>query len=837
MTAMFRTVGACFADFDDASKISGLLMLASAMYSGYMLPKPSMHPWFVWIYWINPLSYAFEALLSNEFHEKLIPCVENNLVPNGPGYTDLTYQSCAGVRGALPGEVSLTGDNYLMSLSYSYDHLWRNFGIIWAWWALFLGVTIIATSFWSTESEKGHSLQIPREKVARTRTLHARADEEAQVQGGEASENQEVPGSPESSASTVEADTAGDSTGGGGGGLIRNRSVFTWKKLKYTVKTPSGDRVLLDDVHGWVKPGMLGALMGSSGAGKTTLLDVLAQRKTEGTIQGSILVDGQPLPVSFQRSAGYCEQLDVHEPLATVREALGFSALLRQPREVSRNEKLKYVDNIIDLLELHDIADTLIGKVGAGLSVEQRKRVTIGVELAAKPSILIFLDEPTSGLDGQSAFNTIRFLRKLADAGQAILVTIHQPSAQLFSQFDTLLLLAKGGKTVYFGDIGDDAQVLRGYFEKQGAPCPLDANPAEHMIDVVSGQLSRDKDWNQIWLESPEHAAMTKELERIIEEASSKPPATADDGHEFAMSLWEQTKIVTHRMNVALFRNTGYANNKFILHIITALFNGSSFWMIGNNIADLQLRLFTIFNFIFVAPGVIAQLQPLFIDRRDIYEAREKKSKMYSWIAFVTGLIVSELPYLCVCAVLYYVCWYYTVGFPANSSRAGSTLFVMLMYEFLYTGIGQFIAAYAPNAVFATLINPLIIGILVAFCGVLVPYTQIQTFWRYWIYYLNPFNYLMGSLLVFGVWDVDIECAEAELAVFDPPGGSTCGQYLNDYMQTFGARSTLVNPDDRYACRVCQFQSGSDYLATVNLNDYYYGWRDAAIVVIFVISS
>src|ERR1700709_2627181 len=86
--------------------------------------------------------------------------------------------------------------------------------------------------------------------------------------------------------------------------------------------------------------------------GKTTLLDVLAQRKTDGTIKGSILVDGRPLSISFQRSAGYCEQLDVHEPLSTVREALEFSALLRQSRTTPRAETIKYVNVIIDLLEL-----------------------------------------------------------------------------------------------------------------------------------------------------------------------------------------------------------------------------------------------------------------------------------------------------------------------------------------------------------------------------------------------------------------------------------------------------------------------------------------------------
>lgn len=92
-------------------------------------------------------------------------------------------------------------------------------------------------------------------------------------------------------------------------------------------------------------------------------------------------------------------------------------------------------------MELQDLADAMIGFVGFGLNVEARKRLTIGVELAAKPQLLLFLDEPTSGLDGQSAFNIVRFLRKLAAAGQAILCTIHQPNAMLFENFGALLWL------------------------------------------------------------------------------------------------------------------------------------------------------------------------------------------------------------------------------------------------------------------------------------------------------------------------------------------------------------------------------------------------------------
>ncbi|QDS72894.1 hypothetical protein FKW77_007666 [Venturia effusa] len=829
MTAFFRMVSAAFPNFDAASKVSGFAVTAYVTYVGYEIAKPKMHPWFVWIYWINPLSYGFDALLSNEFKHSTISCANTNLIPNFlPQYQDPTHQACAGVGGAEPYATSISGDAYLASLSYASSHIWRNVGILFAWWFLFIAVTIFFTLRWDDAAGSG-GLLIPRENQSKAAPVLRPADEENRT--GE-KEKKELTTTAGSSRTTLNDDSAP-----AGAELLQNTSVFTWRNLKYTVKTPSGDRVLLDNVHGYVKPGMLGALMGSSGAGKTTLLDVLAQRKTDGTIQGEILVDGRPLPVSFQRSAGYCEQLDVHEPFATVREALEFSALLRQSRSTPRAEKLAYVDTIIDLLELRDLEHTLIGRLGAGLTIEQRKRVTIGTELVSKPSILIFLDEPTSGLDGQAAYNTMRFLRKLADVGQAVLVTIHQPSALLFAQFDTLLLLAKGGKTVYFGDIGDNADTMKAYFSRNGAKCPPTANPAEFMIDVTSGSLSQGRDWNQVWLESPESQRLTKELDQIITEAAAREPGTKDDGHEFAMPLWDQTKLVTHRMNVALFRNVEYTNNKFALHVSSALFNGFTFWMIGDSVTDQQLILFAMFNFIFVAPGVIAQLQPLFLERRDLFEVREKKSKMYSWSAFVTGNIISEIPYLCICAVLYFVCFYYTCGFTSDSNKAGAVFFVMLIYELIYTGMGQFVAAYAPNATFASLVNPLLIGTLVSFCGVLVPYSQIQPFWRYWMYYLNPYNYLMGSLLTFVDFDRPVRCTEAEFAIFDPPSGQTCGQYLAAWSGGPGSRTNVTNPEATSACRVCQYQRGSDYLYTVNLNDYYYGWRDSAICVIFAISS
>lgn len=135
-----------------------------------------------------------------------------------------------------------------------------------------------------------------------------------------------------------------------------------------------------------MRPGKLTALMGASGAGKTTLLNTLAQRIRFGIVTGDFLVDGRPLPKSFQRSSGFAEQMDVHEPTATVREALRFSAKLRQPKEVPLEEKYAYCETVLQLLEMEDIAGAAIGKTGEGLNQEQRKRLTIGkFAIASRP--------------------------------------------------------------------------------------------------------------------------------------------------------------------------------------------------------------------------------------------------------------------------------------------------------------------------------------------------------------------------------------------------------------------------------------------------------------------
>jgi ATP-binding cassette subfamily G (WHITE) protein 2 (PDR) len=376
------------------------------------------------------------------------------------------------------------------------------------------------------------------------------------------------------------------------------KDIFTWRNVCLDITIKGEPRRLLDGVSGWVKPGTLTALMGVSGAGKTTLLDTLSQRTTVGVLTGDMFVNGKALDSSFQRKTGYVQQQDLHLETTTVREALRFSAVLRQPKSVSIKEKYDFVEDVIKMLAMEDFSEAIVGTPGEGLNVEQRKLLTIGVELAAKPALLLFLDEPTSGLDSQSSWSIIAFLRKLADSGQAVLSTIHQPSAILFQEFDRLLFLAKGGKTVYFGDIGHNSRTLLDYFEGAGArKCDDEENPAEYMLEIVGagGHGKSNRDWPQVWRDSQESKDVQIELERIHNEKKAEPVTGKEAEGEFAMPLTSQIYYVTIRVFEQYWRTPNYIIGKFSLCIMSALFIGFSFFLQNSSSTGIQNTIFGIF--------------------------------------------------------------------------------------------------------------------------------------------------------------------------------------------------------------------------------------------------
>lgn len=124
--------------------------------------------------------------------------------------------------------------------------------------------------------------------------------------------------------------------------------------------------------------------------------------------------------------------------------------------------------------------------------------------------------------------------------------------------------------------------------------------------------------------------------------------------------------------------------------------------------------------------------------------------------------------------------------------------------------------------------NPLLIGCgLISFCGVVVPYTLMQPFWKYWLYYLDPFRYLVGGLFGTVLWDVQVGCNTNEFTTFDPPSGQTCGEYMRDFL--LNQTGYIENSNDSAGCLYCPYQTGADYARTFNINAEYYPWRDVSI--------
>ncbi|KAG0380213.1 hypothetical protein BGX24_009550 [Mortierella sp. AD032] len=833
MTSFFRMWGCASKTFDDATKYSGVILLAMILYSGYLVPYQAMHPWFIWIFWINPLAYAFKALMSNEMSGLRFSCDVPYLIPNGPEYTDLANQVCT-MAGAKPGRDYVEGPDYLYSsFRYKVSEMWLNVLAVFLFWVLFTALTS-----WAMEVKEfgkgGFSTNVfkrPSKNSGGASRTSSGGRVQPDIESGQAVNT--YPSADPAIAGGVDAVQA---QGAATKDNLVKGSVFAWEDLDYVVPykaDPSGKKQLLTNIAGLVKPGTMTALMGSSGAGKTTLLDVLAQRKSMGTVTGQVEVDGLPLRRDFQRTTGYCEQLDVHVPECTVREALQFSAHLRQPAEVSEAEKDAYVEEIIRILEMEGIADAMIGTTesGLGISVEERKRLTIGVELVAKPKLL-FLDEPTSGLDAQASYNIMRFMRKLTDQGQAILCTIHQPSSQLFAFFDDLLLLAKGGRTVFFGELGQDSTELINYFEKNGAPkCAADANPAEYILDVVNARHS-DLDWPEIWKNSPERTQLLEDIRQTRQtDVTANAPGNGHGGAEleYATNTKTQLKYVFKRMVKTFYRLPGYNIGRLGMLTVFGLLNGFTFFRLGNNIVDLQSRVFVVFQ-------ILANtVQPRFITERQWF-FREKAGKYYDWKPFAFSIILIELPFLLFIATWFFCILYWTVGFTTDPISTLYTYIMLLIFVIFAITLGQMIAAWTPSVQIAALLNPFIISALNLFCGVVMPYASMPKFWRSWLYWLDPYHYIVEGLVTTQLHGLEVRCHPTEYSIFQPPSGQTCIGYARAFIERATTTGYIANENATADCQYCQYSMGQDFYRNLNM-DNAHRWRNIGISCIYLVSN
>ncbi|KAI1770956.1 ABC-2 type transporter-domain-containing protein [Hypoxylon cercidicola] len=824
MSMWFRFIGSISRTVEQSTAPTCILTLLSCIYAGFVVPVPYMVGWLQWFRRVNPISYAYESLMINEFQNRQFPCLQP--VPFGLSYarTDLAYKICP-VVGAAPGKTYIEGSRYL-SEKYTYipSHLWRNLGILVAMIVIICILHLLAAEFIPAERSKGDILRFRQTRSIRKTSHDSEAHDQvrfARDVGEQDSDNRQEKDLPRSSPQTI----------------YQHSSVFHWRNLCYDVKTNDGKKKrILDGVNGWVKPGTLTALMGVTGAGKTTLLDVLANRASFGTLSGEVCIDGQARTAGFSGTIGYAQQEDIHLPTATVREALEFSALLRQS-QAPPEERLKYVDNVIQVLDMGSYADAVVGVPSDSLNSEQRRRLTIAVELVSKPELLLFLDEPTSGLDSQTAWSICTLLRKLANGGQAVLCTIHQPSAQLFRMFDRLLLLNKNGQVIYFGDLGQDASTLVSYFEGNGADkCEPDANPADWMLSV-SNTKTDGVDWAQRWSDGPQEKEVLCHLNELM--VTSKVSLSQQDDKEYASSWIQQMKIVSKRIFQEYWRSPTYLYSKLALCAGVALFNGLSFQNSPIDIQGLQNLIFSMFLLTQMFGTLDQQIIPRLINGRNLFEARERRSKSYSWTVFLTANILVEFFWQTIGAVLLFIPWYYPTGLWRHSNAAlgtsarGALSFVIIwLYCVWISTFSQAVAAGIEHAESAIQLATLMFWFSLVFCGVLVPPGDLPGFWKF-VWRASPLTYLIDGLSIAGLEGVEVTCSPVQLLVINPPNDTTCGDYMTPYIQEAGGY--VMNPESFGSCNYCPISSADSFLYGRLQAGQENPWNNVGYFTVFVV--
>ncbi|KAL2846861.1 ABC-2 type transporter-domain-containing protein [Aspergillus pseudoustus] len=813
LTALFRLFAAASSNFEVALRYCGLIVLFAIVFGGYVLSVDKMMadvPWVGWIAYTTPALYTYEAMMAAEFHNTNFTCSQGSVVPSGPSYTDVAYQTC-GYTGSQMGTTIVSGDDYLAAkYGFYFSNVWRNFGIL----CLFT-VAYVAGTCWLSEVmewEPGSAGPVQYKK-SRKQTKNPKALDE------------------EGSPVQIEENSLASSEIQQGQALTATSSTFTWDDLQLFVQVGKENRKLLDGVSGYCKPGTLTALVGASGAGKSTLLTALTQRQSSGELTGTMYVDGKPIDESFNRRIGYCQQMDIHDESSTIREAFEFSALLRQAPDVPDSEKLAYAKTVLMTLDLVDLQDAIIGS----LDIEKKKRVTIGVELCARPEMLLFLDEPTSGLDSQAASNTCALLRRLADQGLAILCTIHQANQEQFEQFDRVLALSPGGKTYYFGEVGESGNAIFEYFTKHSQKPNNVTNAADFLIEVVVGGMKSSdtcRDWASIWSRSEEAEKVQEEIANI--RCKKEDVAQSSITRQSMPPLSSQIFLLTQRTMRQFWRSPEYPYSRIYAAFFHALINGLTYLQIGNSTTDLQSKAFSCFLVLMLVPEFINAISMRFIMNRDLWKAREGPSGIYGWIAFCSAQIVSEIPYAIVSAVIFFVLYYFTVGLPLGFAAGYSFLMFFLFFLFA-TSWGQWIAALSADSLVAATLMPFFIIMCELFNGILQPHTNMPAFWGYTMYYVTPFTYWIGGVLTAVLRGMPVVCSESELTLFQAPPNMTCGEYAGPWLSEKGV-GYLSNPVAMGECGYCQYSFGDDYLSGIGLDSSKL-WPYFGIFTAFVVSN
>ncbi|KAL8537692.1 hypothetical protein ACS0TY_012730 [Phlomoides rotata] len=762
---VFRLIAGVCRTMIIANTGGALTLLLVFLLGGFILPKDKIPDWWGWGYWVSPLTYGYNAIVVNEM---LAPRWMNKLASDN---------------------TTRLGIAILRNFNISSDKNWYWIGV-----GGLIGFTLLFNILFTLSLMFLSPLGKPQAIISKEQALEMEADYEdtddaPRLKPVKSIKDSNVPRSlsskdgnntmemaiqrmsSRSNVSRNEDSGLGSARGVGpkkGMVLPFTPLSMSFDSVNYFVDMPpemkeqgvTEDKLqLLREVTGAFRPGVLTALMGVSGAGKTTLMDVLAGRKTGGYIEGDIRISGYPKnQETFARISGYCEQTDIHSPQVTVRESLIYSAFLRLPKEVISEQKMAFVDEVMDLVELNNLKDAIVGIPGVtGLSTEQRKRLTIAVELIANPSI-IFMDEPTSGLDARAAAIVMRTVRNTVDTGRTVVCTIHQPSIDIFESFDELLLMKRGGQVIYAGPLGRQSHKIIEYFEAiPGVPSITEKyNPATWMLEASS--VAMEARLGMDFADYYRSSDLYQRNKALVTELSAPAPGVKDlyFNTQYSQSTIDQFKSCLWKQWWTYWRSPDYNLVRYFFTLACALLVGTVFWRVGtkkNSDTDLLTIIGAMYaSVLFVGINNCSTVQPVVAIERTVFY-RERAAGMYSALPYALAQVIVEIPYVLIQTTYYTLIVYAMVCFEWTAAKFFWFYFVTFFSFLYFTYYGMMTVAITPNYQVAAIFAAAFYSLFNLFSGFFIPRPKIPKWWV-WYYWICPVAWTVYGLIIGQYGDV-----------------------------------------------------------------------------------
>ncbi|XP_058112108.1 pleiotropic drug resistance protein TUR2-like [Magnolia sinica] len=731
-SGLFRLIAALCRNMIVANTFGSFALLAILTLGGFIVSRKDVKKWWIWGYWSSPLMYAQNAIATNEFLGHSWKHVVS-------GSTEMLGIQILESRGIFPES----------------KWYWIGAGALFGYTLLFNGLFTVALT--NLDPYKGGQAVLSEEALKEKHANRTGEVKEVELSTRRTSSSARIGNEIRMTEATDRANMSNKK------GMVLPFAPLsiTFDNVRYSVDMPQEMKAqcfpkdkleLLKGVNGAFRPGVLTALMGVSGAGKTTLMDVLAGRKTDGYIEGNITISGYPKKQeTFARILGYCEQNDIHSPHVTVYESLVYSAWLRLPTEVDSATRKMFIEEVMELIELTSLRESLVGLPGVnGLSTEQRKRLTIAVELITNPSI-IFMDEPTSGLDARAAAIVMRTVRNTVDTGRTVVCTIHQPSIDIFEAFDELFLMKRGGEEIYIGPLGHHSSHLINYFEGiNGIHKIKDGyNPATWMLEVSS--IAQEGILGVNFSEIYKNSDLFRRNKALIAEMSS-PPAGSKDlyfSSQYSQPFITQCIACLWKQRMSYWRNPPYTAVRLLFTTVIALTFGTIFWDLGSKTTSQQ-DLFNAMGSMYAAVLFIgvqnaSSVQPVVAVERTVFY-RERAAGMYSALPYAFAQVVVEIPYILVQTLVYGVIVYAMIQFEWTAAKFFWYLFFMFFTLLYFTFYGMMAVGLTPNHDIAAIVSSAFYALWNLFAGFIIPQPRIPIWWR-WYYWACPVAWTLYGLV------------------------------------------------------------------------------------------